>query len=133
MWETSPHQSFLNVVSTRNLNYRGKPIPLLPPWKNKKQTAYGVGLKRTIRGFHPLITPRKAKNIYKIKKDKYNRGRKASSSVQRGKEFPLVNPFLFASAITFLPLLNASIDYKGVYSLITPQKQKKKTKDLKSK
>jgi len=42
----------------------------------------------------------------------------------KGKEFPLVNPFLFASAITFLPLLNASIDYEGACPFVVPQKTK---------
>ena len=49
----------------------------------------------------------------------------------KGKEFPLVNPFLFASAITFLPLLNASIDYEGAVPLYKPPKAKEKNKDLK--
>jgi len=38
----------------------------------------------------------------------------------RGKEFPLVNPFLFAGAITFLSPLNVSIDYEGALPPYNP-------------
>jgi len=70
---------------------------------------------RTIRGLPP-ITP-KYKNL-KTKHERINTNRgEKRPSVQGGKEFPLVNPFLFAGAITFLPLLNVSIDYEGACPL----------------
>jgi len=49
---------------------------------------------------------------------------RAFSSAQRGKN-PLANPFLFVSAITFLSLLNGSIDYE---EQVPHNSQKQKTK-----